>query len=136
MGQNSQEPVTHQDLEGLQNEVSEMKGVLSKVVEALNQLALLNERQQQMQTTTDKILSRIERIENRQHKSDVENAGNTKASQRLQELEKAVLEMHIEGERHKAQVKTAMWMVRSAWAVLAGGGATWLVTFLQHAPAR
>jgi Asp-tRNA(Asn)/Glu-tRNA(Gln) amidotransferase C subunit len=116
----------------LSTEVSEIKVVLNKVVEAISRLALFEERQDNVAKTTNKILERVERIEERQHRSDIESATNANQGERLKVLENVVKEMHIENERNKAQFQTVVWMVRGFWALVGSGGLLWLFNALTH----
>jgi hypothetical protein len=111
----------------LRSEFSEVKIVLNKVVEALNRLAVFEERQQNVAVLTNKILERVERIEERQHRADIDSAVNASTGNRLQAVEDCVKEMHLDTERHKASFATLKWLVATIWAVLGSGGALWLI---------
>jgi Flp pilus assembly protein TadB len=132
----SESRVDSGELFHLRNDVNEMKIVLAKVADGINQLAVLGDRQATLTNTTNKILERIERIEERQHQADIDKASNASFSSRLAAVEDVVKEMHIDGERNKARISTATWLARVMWAVIAacGGGVVWLLNHLPNSP--
>lgn len=114
--------VSSEDFRLLRGEVSDMKTVMAQMAKTLDRVVLLEERQQQVSATANKILEQVEAMRSAQHETDLRFAGLGDLTGRIDRLERAAHEQHIEAERAKASFKTAIWLIRGAWAVIAAGG--------------
>lgn len=109
----------------MKRDIGDIKSLMGKLVDVVSRFALLEERQQSTAEVTNKILERVERIENHQHQMDVRNARTSDHSERIKNLEVAFREVHIDSERHKTRMQTSVWMMRGAWAVIGSFLAAW-----------
>lgn len=121
-GTEEQKTVSVKEFHSLAQDVSDMKSLMSKMVEALNHISVINERQQTFTSLVQKLDERMERMENRQHQSDVTQAVAQASTSRLDLLDMGFRELHIDRERDKARFQTVVWMVRGLWAVAGVGG--------------
>lgn len=103
-----------------------MKSLMSKMVEAINHISLLNERQQVFATTIQRIDERLGRMEAKQHEADIATALQGNMTSRVESLERAVREQHVAHERDKARQQTLVWALQGVWAVLVAGIGIWL----------
>ena len=113
------------EFKAIQQDITDMKSLMSRMVEAMGRITIIEERQHASATAVSDALRRIEDVTNRQHQHDVENAVNAAIAARVANLEISVREFHVEGERNKARFETIVWMVRGLWALVAAGGALW-----------
>ncbi len=86
-----------------------------------------------MAQTSNKALQRMDEIIERQHQHEVTNAVNYSMASRVDALEIAFRELHVEGERNKARFQTFRWLLHGAWAAgLAVAGFTaWMASQLS-----
>ena len=116
--------VSYGEFRHLTRDVNDMKTLMTKMVEAINQISVLNERQQTAMVYMGKFNDRIERVEERQHEAEIERAVGAASSRRLDLLEIGFREIHIEREREKARMQTLVMLMRGLWAFSAAGGMT------------
>lgn len=125
------EVVRYQEFQNLVNDVSDMKSLMSKIVDAINRIALLDERQQNTSAILEKLDTRMSAIESSLRAAEIHRASQEGNSSRIVVLETALREVHVERERDKARFDTAVWMIRGIWAVLGSsivGGVMYLLT--------
>ena len=101
-----------------------MKALMSKMVDAVNRISLLDERQQSVSLSIQKIDERVARLEAKQQEAEISRAMNHASGDRLNLIDAGFRELHIERERDKARVQTIIWMIRGLWATVAAGGMT------------
>lgn len=116
--------ISYGEFQSLTREVSEMKELLSKMVDAINRISVLDERQNHSSMTLRSLDERTSRMEKRQQESEIHRALDQANHDRMSAMDMAVREMHIERERDKARFQTVIWMIRALWTVVAAGGAT------------
>lgn len=114
------------ELAGIKRDITDMKSLMSRMVEAMGRITVIEERQHASATAVSDALRRIEAVTSRQHQHDVENAINFALAARVERMEEVVKESHTDGERNKARFETVVWMVRGLWAIVAAGGLIWL----------
>jgi hypothetical protein len=121
----------------LERDMSDMKALMQKMVDAITRMALLEERQASVKETTDKILDQINDIREHQAAVELAAARGQVSPSRIEALEGAIRETHVEHERNKARFQTLVWTVRAAWigGVAVVGVVAWLVqTAISMAP--
>lgn len=123
------------EFKAIQQDITDMKSLMSRMVEAMGRITIIEERQHASATAVSDALRRIEDVTNRQHQHDVENAVNTAIVARVGNLESSVREFHVEGERNKARFEAVVWMVRGLWALVAAGGVVWAAKLITVAGA-
>lgn len=121
---NAQDKYTHNEIHALTQDVSEMKSLMSKMVEAINKIGLLDERQQTVAQALQKLDERMARMESKQQEADIARALNQASADRLNLIDAGFRELHIERERDKARFQTVIWMIRGLWATVTAGGLT------------
>ena len=118
--------ITYGEFNSLKRDMTDMKSLMSRMVETMGRISIIEERQHNHALISEKILSRVDEVTSRQHQADIFNATNMSASSRTEVLELAVREMHVENERQKTRISTIVWMVRGAWGAIGSGGLLWL----------
>lgn len=122
---NAQEKnISYQEFHTLTQDMSEVKTLMSKMVEAINKIALLDERQQTVTHVLQKLDERMARMESKQQEADIARALNQASADRLNLIDSGFRELHIERERDKARFQTVIWMIRGLWATVTAGGLT------------
>ena len=108
-------------IEGLAQDMSEMKHGIAKMADALTKLAIVEERQTQTILAQERAFKALERVEERQHThelvcKDQEKClrqliadSNERLSARVSELEKA----------EPMQAQTSKWVTAGVWGALA-----------------
>lgn len=117
----AEKTVSHQEFSNLISEVGEMRGLLAKIVEAINHITRLDERQQQVAGFMQKLDDRMARMESRQHEAEIVTAVSQANTSRLSNIEVGFRDLHLERERDKARFQTIVLMVRGLWAVVGSG---------------
>lgn len=117
-----QQQINHLTLEALTRDMSEMKELMSRLVDAVNRIAILDERQNTTATMLAKLDEKTIRMEIRQQESEIHRAVSQASQERMTAMDAVVREMHVERERDKARFQTVVWMVRALWAVVTTGG--------------
>lgn len=118
----------------LRDELVQMRGVMNRVVETLDRLARLEERNAVVTLTISKLEERVARAESVQHQQEIQAAANGPLQGRVHILETEFKRLHIERENEKsalqARVQTAGWIAKTGWAVLGvlGSGFIYFVT--------
>ena len=124
MGTQDEQTISYQEFHNLNRDIGEMKGLMSQMVEAINRISLLDERQQVVSQGLNKLDERVARLEHKQQEADIARALNQASTDRLNLIDMGFRELHIERERDKARFQTVIWMIRGLWATVAAGGLT------------
>lgn len=124
MGARDEQTISYQEFHNLNRDIGEMKGLMSQMVEAINRISLLDERQQVVSQGLGKLDERVARLEHKQQEADIARALNQASTDRLNLIDMGFRELHIERERDKARFQTVIWMIRGLWATVAAGGLT------------
>jgi len=124
MGTQDEQTISYQEFHNLNRDIGEMKGLMSQMVEAINRISLLDERQQVVSQGLSKLDERVARLEHKQQEADIARALNQASTDRLNLIDMGFRELHIERERDKARFQTVIWMIRGLWATVAAGGLT------------
>jgi len=124
MGAQDEQTISYQEFHSLNRDIGEMKGLMSQMVEAINRISLLDERQQVVSQGLSKLDERVARLEHKQQEADIARALNQASTDRLNLIDMGFRELHIERERDKARFQTVIWMIRGLWATVAAGGLT------------
>ena len=124
MEEKQQQVITYHEFKSLSRDMGEMKVLMSKMVDAVNRISLLDERQQSVSLSIQKIDERTARLEAKQQEAEISRAMNHASGDRLNLIDAGFCELHIERERDKARVQTIIWMIRGLWATVAAGGMT------------
>lgn len=135
--ENSHGGVSYQDFATIQKDITDMKTLMSQMVNAMNRITVIEERQQVAADAINKAVVRMELISDKQHVFEIEGARNGPIANRVDAIEKAFLEMHVEDERNKARFHTVVWLVRGLWAVVGSAGVLWffkLAAMYAHSP--
>lgn len=122
--QQDEQTISYQEFHNLNRDIGEMKGLMSQMVEAINRISLLDERQQVVSQGLGKLDERVARLEHKQQEADIARALNQASTDRLNLIDMGFRELHIERERDKARFQTVIWMIRGLWATVAAGGLT------------
>lgn len=120
--QQNEQTISYQEFHSLSRDIGEMKGLMSQMVEAINRISLLDERQQVVSQGLSKLDERVARLEHKQQEADIARALNQASTDRLNLIDMGFRELHIERERDKARFQTVIWMIRGLWATVAAGG--------------
>ena len=108
-------------IEGLSQDMSEMKHGLTKMADALTKLAIVEERQTQTILAQERAFKALERVEERQRQHELQCRdqdkevrqliadSNERLSARVSELEKA----------EPMQAQTSKWVTAGVWGALA-----------------
>lgn len=114
--------VNQAEFRSLVQDVGEVKSLMGKMVEAINRITLLDERQQVVAGFMQKLDERMGRMESRQHEAEIAHAVANTARNRMENLEIGFREIHIDRERDKARFQTVVWLIRGVYAVVGVGG--------------
>lgn len=114
--------ISYQEFQGLNRDINEMKGLMSQMVEAISRISLLDERQQVVAHSLQKLDERMARMETKQQDAEIARALSQASSDRLNIIDLGFRELHIERERDKARFQTVIWMIRGLWATVTAGG--------------
>lgn len=117
-----QKTIQQHEIHALAQDVSEMKSLMSKMVDAISRIGLLDERQQTVTAALQKLDERTVRIEDRQREAEIARALSQAGTDRLNLIDAGFRELHIERERDKARFQTVIWMIRGLWATVTAGG--------------
>lgn len=125
-------PINHQEFQALVEDMRDMKNLMSKMVDAISRIGLLDERQNVIATSLQKLDERTGRMEAKQQQAEIHSAVTQISHDRLGVLDAAVRELHVERERDKARIQTIVWMIRGLWAFAAAGGLAFATKFAGH----
>lgn len=114
--------VNYAEFRSLAQDVGEVKSLMGKMVEAINRITLLDERQQVVAGFMQKLDERMGRMETRQHEAEIAHAVAGTSRSRMESLEVGFREIHLERERDKARFQTAIWLIRGVYAAVGLGG--------------
>lgn len=114
--------INYQEFQKLTQDMSDVKSLMSQMVEAISRISLLDERQQVVATALQKLDERIARMEVKQQEADIARALGQASADRLNLIDTGFRELHLERERDKARFQTVIWMIRGLWATVAAGG--------------
>jgi len=128
--QDERDSALRQELAGLREDFSDMKGSMSKVAQALTTLAVLEERHQTVAATTNKILSRIEKIEERQINMDKREFSMIELAKKVDTAESRVKLLEDQRNLQTGQINGASGVIKVLWAVLGGVVTAALLHFL------
>lgn len=112
-------------LEAAVADIAEMKSLMGRMVEAIQRIALLEERQGASVQTQTRILETVEDLRQRQHAAELASASNHDMAARVKVLESAVRDQHVEREKDKTRFDTLAWTIRALWAVAGSGALLW-----------
>lgn len=118
----------------LKEDMTDMKSLMSRLVETVSRITIIEERQHNQIQISEKVLARLDEVTAHQHQIDITNAANSSLATRVSTLETVVRESHIESERNKARFDTVVWLVHGLWAVVGSSGLLWLFHTLSAAP--
>lgn len=126
--------MTPAEIDNLRADINDMKSLMGRMVEAMTHLALIDDRQKAMSALNDKLVGRLEAMEQRQNRADIAAALAGDTSGRLLIVEKAIRDSHIEMEQFKASMKTGAFIGKVIWAVVGSSLAAAVVTafFLRN----
>jgi hypothetical protein len=125
-------PTDTSKLEAAVADIAEMKSLMGRMVEAIQRIALLEERQGASAQTQNKILETVEDLRQRQHAAELASATNSDIASRVKALEGAVRDQHVEREKDKARFDTLAWTIRALWAVAGSGALLWAAKLTNH----
>lgn len=123
-GMQEERMISYQEFHNLSQDMSEMKTLMSKMVEAISRISLLDERQQVVAHALQKVDERMARMESKQQEADIARALSQSSADKLNLIDSGFREMHIDRERDKARFQTVIWMIRGLWATVTAGGLT------------
>lgn len=126
--------VAYHEFVSLKQDITDMKSLMSRLVETMGRITIIEERQHTLTQNTGIVLERMEGITNRQHAHEVLAATNASTVARVERVEVAFRELHIENEINKARFNTFVWMVKGLWAVIGSGGVVWLFHAMTTLP--
>jgi hypothetical protein len=124
----SKDLVQRIELDGIHRDIRDMKSLLTSMVETMQRLSIIEERQNTMVQSSNRLFSQIESIVSQQQKLQVTDALNANMSARLSSVETAFRELHVENERNKARFSTFRWLLNGAW--VAGGAVVAVLLWL------
>jgi len=110
--------VDYAEFHKVAQDMGEMKALMGRLVEAIQRITLLDERQQVVAGFMEKLDDRMGRMENRQHEAEIASVVIRSSTSRTDALESGYREIYIDRERDKARFQTVIWMVRGLWAVV------------------
>jgi hypothetical protein len=122
--QEEKQVISYQEFRALNRDIGEMKTLMSKMVDAISRISLLDERQQSVTLALQKLDERMARMESKQQEADIARALSQASADRLNLIDMGFRELHIERERDKARFQTVIWMIRGLWATVTAGGLT------------
>lgn len=124
--------VTQAEFSLVKQDLSDIKGVLGRMAEALTQLALLEQGQKGVVQSVNAVLDRLSGLENRQHQAELARAAAGDLQGDVKVLQGALREMTLEREKDKARIDGMLSTMRWFWAgaiAVAGAGA-WIIRTL------
>ena len=108
-------------IEGLSQDMSEMKHGIAKMADALTKLAIVEERQTQTILAQERAFKALERVEERQHVHELQCRDQEKGLRQLIADSNERLAARV-GELEKAepmQAQTSKWVTAAVWGALA-----------------
>lgn len=114
-------PVSHDDLRLVRHEMGEMRQVMSRMADAIEKVVVLDERQRVAMETNTRILESIEEIREGQHRTELRFAEYGDMKGRIERLETATRDLHVEREKDKASFQTTVKTIKGLWAVFGVG---------------
>jgi hypothetical protein len=126
--------VDYHEFQSLSQDMGEMKTLMGRMVDAINRITLLDERQQVVANFMEKLDDRMSRMETRQHEAELASVIIRGATSRTEALEVSYREMHIDRERDKARFQTVVWMIRGLWGIVGAIGIGGIVAVARMFP--
>ena len=108
-------------IEGLSQDMSEMKHGIAKMADALTKLAIVEERQTQTILAQERAFKALERVEERQRQHELQCRDQDKEVRQLIADSNERLSIRV-GELEKAepmQAQTSKWVTAGVWGALA-----------------
>ena len=108
-------------IEGLAQDMSEMKHGIAKMADALTKLAIVEERQTQTILAQERAFKALERVEERQRQHELQCRDQEKGLRQLIADSNERLSIRV-GELEKAepmQAQTSKWVTAGVWGALA-----------------
>jgi len=108
-------------IEGLAQDMSEMKHGIAKMADALTKLAIVEERQTQTTLAQERAFNALERVEERQRQHELQCLDQDKEVRQLIADSNERLSVRV-GELEKAepmQAQTSKWVTAGVWGTLA-----------------
>lgn len=119
------------DISTMKSDMRDMKAVVHKIAEAVTKLAILEDRQTSQTTLMEKVLTRVENVEDRLRQFELRLAMADVQIQRIAVIDQQVLDHQNRLSSIHAAGKTATVGIKAVWAVIgsaAGGAIAWVVT--------
>jgi hypothetical protein len=119
----------------LKKDMTDMKTLMARMVDTLSRIAVIEDRQQAMSQSTDRVLKRLEAIAEKQHQYELSNVTSHNIIGRVDRNEADIKLLNEKQSEAQASFKTAIWIGRAAWVGIASiGGLIWILQSLLTSP--
>jgi len=123
------------DFVELKKDMTYIKSLMARMVDTLGRIAVIEDRQQAMAISTDRVLLRMESIVQKQHKYEIDNVASHNILGRVDRNEVDIRVLNDKQSEAQASFKTAIWLGRAAWVGIASiGGLIWILQSLLTSP--
>lgn len=133
---NVNQPASHDaalfaDISTMKSDMRDMKAVVHKIAEAVTKLAILEDRQTSQTTLMEKLLTRVENVEDRLRQFELRLAMADVQIQRIAAIDQQVIDHNNRLSSIHAVGKTATLGIKAVWGVVGGAVSAvliWIVT--------
>lgn len=112
---------TDRQFETVREDISDIKGTLNKIADAVGRLAVLEDRQMNTTAVSAKMLERLERMEDRQRTAEVATSGYDRMIILVEGIDKRVKEVEVAQIKSDTSIKAYTRAVQIIWTILGSG---------------
>lgn len=106
------------DLRTIKQDMTDLKSSIQMIAQAVTKLAILEDRQATQNTLIQKLLSRLEHVEEKQHETELRICSTTMNTERLNSVETATNTILTKIAGFEGSAKTASTGIKAGWAIL------------------
>ena len=135
-GEQAKRTVEYGEFAAMQRDVADIKGLLSTMVETMQRLSLIEERQNNLGLSANKLFEQIEKIVTQQQQHQIADALNANLASRVAAIETLHRELHVENERNKTRFQTFSWLLKGAWVagLAVASVVAWVASHINTSP--
>ena len=108
------------DLNEMRSDIGDIRTSVGKIADAMTRLAILEERGATNAQLAEKLIERMDRVEARQHKQELEQVVNKNDEQRIAKTEDQIHTLQEAEISRAATLRTATYFARTGWTVFGG----------------
>lgn len=121
---------TIEALASMRSDMNHIKEDISKIAEAMTRIAVLEEKHAVYAISQDKVVTRLERVEDRQRDSEVQANMIGQLTGRLEGLDSRLKTVEGVQTTATARIDGAMWLARTLYGIVGVGGVVAMLKYL------